>query len=120
MGSRLRKGAYLIHARNVAIMSITVYTTAPDEKTAEALSKAIIEESLGKCCNFWPVRTIYSWKGEIKNDTEHVIFIKTTKNKFKDLEKYIVKNHLYSMPAIVSLSWDDSHEPFKNWINTNE
>ena len=52
MGSRLRKGAYLIHARNVDIMSITVYTTAPDEKTAEALSKAIIEERLGKCCNF--------------------------------------------------------------------
>ena len=101
-------------------MSITVYTTAPDEKAAETLSKAIVEEKLGACCNFWPVRTIYSWKGELKDDTDHVIFIKTTKNKFKDLEKYIVKNHLYSMPAIVSLPWGDSHEPFKNWVNSNE
>ena len=101
-------------------MSITVYTTAPDEKTAEALSKTIIEKKLGACCNFWPVRTIYSWEGKMKDDTEHVMLIKTSKKKFKDLEKYIVKNHPYSMPAIVSLPWDDSHEPFKNWVNNNE
>ena len=46
-------------------MSITVYTTAPDEKSAETLAKEIVVAKLGSCCNFWPVRTIYSWKGEL-------------------------------------------------------
>ena len=51
---------------------------------------------------------------------QHVLFIKTSKDKFEELEKYIVKNHPYSMPAIVSLPWDDSHEPYKNWVEKNE
>ncbi|HIC61556.1 MAG TPA: divalent cation tolerance protein CutA, partial [Marine Group III euryarchaeote] len=38
----------------------------------------------------------------------------------EELEKYIVKNHPYSMPAIVSLPWDDAHEPYKNWVEKNE
>ena len=75
-------------------MSITVYTTAPDEKTAEALSKAIIEKKLGACCNFWPVRTIYSWEGKMKDDTEHVMLIKTSKKKFK------VGNEIYGPISI--------------------
>ena len=101
-------------------MSITVYTTAPDEKSAETLAKEIVVAKLGSCCNFWPVRTIYSWEGELRNDTEHIILIKTSKKKFDDLEKYIVKNHPYSMPAIVSFPWDDSHKPFEDWVNNND
>ncbi|SVD03195.1 uncharacterized protein METZ01_LOCUS356049 [marine metagenome] len=101
-------------------MSLTVYTTAPDEKTAEALAKKIVAAKLGACCNFWPVRTIYSWEGKLKNDTEHVIFIKTSKKKYQELEKYIVKNHPYSMPAVVSLPWDDAYKPFKDWVNNDE
>ena len=70
-------------------MGITVYTTAPDEKSAEEIAKQVVEAKLAACCNFWPVRTIYSWEGKMKDDTEHVIFIKTTKKKFKDLEKMV-------------------------------
>ncbi len=100
-------------------MGITVYTTAPDEKCAEEIAKGVVKAKLAACCNFWPVRTVYSWEGKMKDDTEHVLFIKTSKDKFKDLEKYIVKNHPYSMPAIVSLPWDDAHEPYKNWVEKN-
>ena len=98
-------------------MGITVYTTAPDEEVAERIAKGCVEAELAACCNFWPVRTIYSWEGELKNDTEHIIFIKTSKEKLEDLEKYIVKNHPYSMPAIVSIPLDDSHEPYRKWVD---
>ena len=45
---------------------------------------------------------------------------KTSKEKFEDLEKYIVKNHPYSMPAIVSIPWDDSHEPYRKWVDKDD
>ena len=50
-------------------MGITVYTTTPDEKCAEEIAKQVVEAKLAACCNFWPVRTVYSWKGEMKDDT---------------------------------------------------
>ena len=101
-------------------MGLTVYTTAPDEKTAETLAEEIVVAKLGACCNFWPIKTIYSWEGELRKDTEHIILIKTSKTKYEELEKYIVKNHPYSMPAVVSLPWDDAHKPFKDWVNNDE
>ena len=101
-------------------MGLTVYTTTPDEKTAEALAEEIVVAKLGACCNFWPIKTIYSWEGELKKDTEHIILIKTSKTKYEELEKYIVKNHPYSMPAVVSLPWDDAYKPFKDWVNNDE
>ena len=101
-------------------MGLTVYTTAPDEKTAEILAEEIVVAKLGACCNFWPIKTIYSWEGELKKDTEHIILIKTSKTKYEELEKYIVKNHPYSMPAVVSFPWDDSYKPFKDWVNNND
>ena len=64
-------------------MGITVYTTAPDEATSEQIAKECVEEGLAACCNFWPVRTVYSWEGELKDDTEHIIFIKTSKDKLR-------------------------------------
>ena len=101
-------------------MGITVYTTSPDEECAKKIAKGVVKARLAACCNVWTVRTVYSWEGELKDDTEHVLFIKTSKDKFEELEKYIVKNHPYSMPAIVSLPWDDSHAPYKNWVEKNE
>jgi periplasmic divalent cation tolerance protein len=101
-------------------MGITVYTTTPDEKCAEEIAKGVVKAKLAACCNFLCLRTVYSWEGELKDDTEHVLFIKTSKDKFEELEKYIVNNHPYSMPAIVSLPWDDAHEPYKNWVEKNE
>ena len=75
-------------------MGITVYTTAPDEATSEQIAKECVEAKLAACCNFWPVRTIYSWEGKTKDDTEHIILLKTSKEKFDELEKYIVKTTL--------------------------
>ena len=101
-------------------MGITVYTTAPDEASSEQIAKECVEAKLAACCNFWPVRTIYSWEGKTKDDTEHIIFLKTSKEKFDELEKYIVKNHPYSMPAIVSIPRDDAHEPYRDWVDKND
>ena len=70
-------------------MGITVYTTAPDEASSEEIAKECVEAGLATCCNFWPVRTIYSWEGKLKDDTEHIIFIKTSKEKFEELQNIV-------------------------------
>ena len=84
-------------------MSITVYTTAPDEKSAENLAKEIVVAKLGSCCNFWPVRTIYSWEGELRDDTEHII----------------LKSELNTVRIFVNLSaeiWDAQFPVFPRWL----
>ena len=56
----------------------------------------------------------------IKDFGVTLLRINLSHTKFDDLEKYIVKNHPYSMPAIVSIPWDDSHEPYRKWVDKND
>tara|TARA_Y100000588_G_C14107972_1_gene861692 strand:+ start:380 stop:730 length:351 start_codon:yes stop_codon:yes gene_type:complete len=98
-------------------MGITVYTTTPDRETAKKISEGSVENGLAACCNFWPVETIYKWENELKEGTEYIVFLKTTKKKYKELEKWISKEHPYSMAAIVAIPWEDSYEPYRKWVD---
>ena len=54
--------------------------------------------------------------GGIPIDSEYIIFLKTTKKKYRELEKWICEEHPYSMAAIVSIPWDDSYGPYRKWV----
>ena len=69
-------------------MGITVYTTTPDRETAKKISEGSVEKGLAACCNFWPIETIYKWENELKEGTEYIVFLKTAKKKYKELDPF--------------------------------
>ena len=97
-------------------MALTVYTTVPDEDTAEKLAHGVLEAGLAACVNFWPVRTMYHWEGDLRDDTEHLLLLKCGRDKWPRLEQFIKENHPYSLPAIVALPWEAAHTPYQDWV----
>jgi periplasmic divalent cation tolerance protein len=54
------------------------YVTVPNADVGNALARALVGARLAACVNVVPgVRSIYSWKGEVCEDDELLLIIKT-------------------------------------------
>jgi periplasmic divalent cation tolerance protein len=94
-----------------------VYVTAPPAE-AETLAQVMVEQQVAACVNIIPmVRSIYRWKGEICNDGEALLVIKTTAARLQQLETLVVEHHPYEVPEIIALPIAEGHAPYLRWID---
>jgi periplasmic divalent cation tolerance protein len=96
---------------------LLVLTTAPDELEAERLASAIVSAKLGACVQVLPKMTsFYFWEGECKREAEHLLLIKTTESRFKELEAFIIENHSYDTPEIAAFASDGVSSRYLKWL----
>ena len=98
---------------------IAVFTTAGSLEDARKLATTLVEQKLAACAQILEIESFYTWENDVQNDQEFRIMFKTTKDKYKDVEKAILKIHSYDLPAIYAVDIDDIHEPFSEWIADN-
>ena len=98
---------------------IAVFTTAGNLEDARKLATTLVEQKLAACAQISEIESFYTWENEVQNDQEFRIMFKTTKDKYKDVEKAILKIHTYDLPAIYAVDIDDIHEPLGEWIADN-
>jgi len=100
-------------------MYIVVFCTTPKDKGYE-IAKKIIEEKLCACVNIIKdIKSIYWWKGNIEEDNEELLIIKTKKEALNDLIKSIKSIHPYTVPEIIALQIIDGNVDYLNWIDEN-
>lgn len=95
---------------------LLVLTTTPTQEEAEKLAQKIVEAKLGACVQVLPqMKSFYFWQGEIQQEPEHLVLIKTLSEKYELLEKFIRENHSYTVPEIVAFSAEKVSESYLNW-----
>lgn len=75
-----------------------VLVTAASEAEAENLAKSLVENKLAACVSLSPIRSVYSWQGEIHSESEWQLLIKTNLAKFEALKTKIQELHSYEVP----------------------
>ncbi len=96
---------------------VTVYTTVPSEADARRIARTLVEERLAACVNILgPGRSCYRWQGEICEDEEWVLFIKTGRHRVPAIEKRFATLHPYSVPALVVLGWEGASPAYGAWV----
>lgn len=94
-----------------------VITTLPNSEAAEKISRTLVESQLAACVNIMDkVSSVYAWKGEIVQDKECMLFIKTKKTLFENLKEEILKHHPYDVPEIIAIPIVDGHSAYFDWI----
>lgn len=56
------------------------------------------------------------WKGEICEDEEYLLVIKTRADKFEELKKEILSLHSYELPEIIMVDVIDGLPEYINWV----
>lgn len=99
---------------------MVVLVTCGSEEEALRISRALVEEHLAACINLIsPVHSIYRWEGEILDEKEWLLVIKTQSQRFDELEKRVRSLHSYSVPEIISLPIQKGSSKYLRWINEN-
>ena len=95
---------------------IFIYSTLKNKKEAEQIGEGLVRKKLAACCNLFPIESIYSWRGKIVKDKEFAMFIKTKKENFKKVEKFILKNHSYDTPCILEIPITRVTAKYLKWL----
>jgi periplasmic divalent cation tolerance protein len=95
---------------------IEVITTFDSVGEARKMAKAVIENRLGGCCSIQGIESYYRWEGKIEITSECQLTIKTAEKLYPKLEKYILENHTYETPQIISLPILNISKSYNDWL----
>jgi len=96
-----------------------IFTTCGTKKEAQKISRGLVEEKLAACVQTIDGESCYEWKGRIFYEKEAILFIKTKKNLYKKVEKFITENHSYETPEILCSDVTDGSKRYLAWISKN-
>jgi len=96
---------------------ILVVTSCDRKDTCSTLSRAILENKLAACIQVSaPVESMYWWQGEVVEDREYVVSIKTEKRLFAELADLIRSIHPYDVPEIAAVDIVAIDEAYARWM----
>ncbi len=97
--------------------TFVVLCTAPDTEVAARLAKGLVEAKLAACVNvIGGLRSFYVWKGELSEDGEVQLLIKTRASLLESLEAHLNEHHPYEVPEILALPVAHGGEPYLAWL----
>ena len=96
-----------------------VLVTAPSQAEAEEIAQSLVESKLAACVSFAPIKSIYTWQGELYKEEEWQLLIKTDLAQFESLAAKVKELHSYEVPEIIALPLVTGYAPYLAWISEN-
>jgi len=102
-----------------------VLTTVADEASAQRIAHAVVAARLAACVTQLPgVISTYRWEGQMQQNTEVLMLIKTTEGAYPALAEEIERLHDYELPELLAVPVDKGSPAYLSWlaaaVNTKE
>lgn len=97
--------------------ALLVFTNLPDRGAAEKLADALVAQRVAACVSILaPCRSVYRWKDAVQHDEEHPLLIKTTTERYDELQAAIRAGHPYELPEIIAVPIERGLPDYLNWV----
>ena len=96
-----------------------VLVTAP-ESDAARIARHIVAQELAACVNIMPnLTSVYRWQGEVEEENEHLLIIKTRRDALGALQAAVLEVHPYELPEFIAVPITGGLAGYLNWIDEN-
>ena len=96
-----------------------VYITVGSEAEAAKLAHHLVSERLAACVNrLGPIQSTYLWQGDVHNDSEYLLMIKTRTCLVDQLAERVKTLHSYDLPEVIALPIQGGLEGYLDWVRS--
>ncbi len=94
-----------------------VFTTLPDGAAARELVRRLVDTRIVACGTVLEgVRSIYRWEGDMKEEREALVMLKTTGARWRDLVAAVEVLHPYNVPELLAVPVDQALPRYMEWL----
>lgn len=97
--------------------AVVAWTTWPGGADSSGFARALVRERIAACVTTQaPVRSVYRWRGEVEEEQEQLVMIKTTRDRIDRLRERMRQLHPAEVPELVVLPVVDGGPAYLAWV----
>lgn len=97
---------------------VIIITTTDSEDRAKELSASLVKDRLVACAQRTRIDSVYEWEGEIQDEAEFLIFLKTNKANQEKAIEAVKERHTYDEPEVIVVPITDGSAGYLGWIDS--
>ena len=92
------------------------YITLNTDDEARGISRALLEQRLAVCTNWFPITCAYRWEGKIIAEPETVLLVKTQEGYRQAIED-VVRQHITYTNLMAEIAPESVNDSFSRWLS---
>jgi len=97
--------------------AVVVLTTVGTSFDAPALARELVELRVAACVNIVErITSVYRWQGNVEEDGEQLLIIKTVEGRLADLREALFARHPYEVPEFVVMPVSETSPAYGAWL----
>ncbi|HOV67833.1 MAG TPA: divalent-cation tolerance protein CutA [Methanoregulaceae archaeon] len=94
--------------------AVVLVTAPPGE--ASTLARLLVDERLAACVQLVKIRSIYRWEGQVEDQPEELLLIKTRRSLADRVCARVREVHPYEVPEALVLPVASGLDPYLDWL----
>jgi len=98
-------------------MSHMVVLCTCSKGEADKIAKTLVDEKIAACVNIIDVTSVFWWDGNVEEEKEKLLLIKSREDMWNILRDRIKELHSYELPEIIAIPVKYGLDDYLRWID---